>query len=155
MAKVYRRAVHERAPPNNALDSASLALADRRLVYAPLAEGPMEPDAGNSALAALADHLDRDFGVGGDYDSVDCPWNRGEVGVTRHAFDFRCVWIDWECFVAGVTELAVDRVGCLTRLTRHARYGDAFAAEELGNGLGYVGDREPSRIVRGRLTYWS
>jgi hypothetical protein len=88
MAEIHRRAVHKRATPNDALDSASLALADRRLGYAPLAEGTMEPGARNSTLAALADQLDRDLGVGGDHDPVDDARNRGEVRITPHAFDF-------------------------------------------------------------------
>jgi hypothetical protein len=92
----------------------------------------MEPDTGNPALAALADQLDRGPGVGSDYDPVDDPQNGGEVRVTPHAFDFGCVWIDWQRVVAGITQLAVDGIGCLSRVSRHARYGDALPAEELG-----------------------
>jgi hypothetical protein len=96
----------------------------------------MEPGTGNSAVAALADQLGRDLGVRGYDDPIDDPRNGGEVRVTPHAFDLRCVWIDWECFVAGVTQLAVHGVGCLSRLSRHARYGDPLATEELGNWFG-------------------
>src|SRR5512145_3304421 len=79
MAEVHGRAVHERATPDDALDAASLALADGYLGDAAFAEGPVEPDSGNAALAALANDLDRDVRMGGDDDAVDIPRNRSEV----------------------------------------------------------------------------
>jgi len=95
MAKVYRCAVHERAAPDNAMDPAGLALANRSLGDASFTEGPMEPDTPNATLVALADNFNRNFRVGGDYDSIDGPGNSNEIWVAPHAFDLRCVCVAW------------------------------------------------------------
>jgi hypothetical protein len=107
----------------------------------------MEPDTRNAAFPALAYQVDRDFGVRGHDDPVDGTRNGGEIRVTPDALDVRCVWIDRKCFVAGVTQLAVDGVRRLSRFSRHARYSDALAAEKCGNGLGYVDHPTSSCIV--------
>jgi hypothetical protein len=98
----------------------------------------MKPDTANSAFAALAHQLGCHARVGGYYDSVDRPWNGREIRVTPRAFDLRCLWIDWKGFVPGVTQFAVNGIGCLSRFSRHTRYGDALPAEECGDGFGYI-----------------
>jgi hypothetical protein len=138
MAEIHWLAVHEWATSDYALNAASLALADGCVGDAPLAKGAVEPDTFNSALSALANQLDGHVRVRGNHDPVDGSWNGAEVRVASHAFDFGGVRIDRECLVPGVAQLAVHGVGWLPRFPRHTGYGDAFAAEELGNRLRYV-----------------
>jgi hypothetical protein len=73
-----------------------------------------------------------------DHNSIDGFRNRAKVRVARHAFDFRGVRIYWKRLVPGVAQFAVDGVRWLAGFPRYASDGEALAAEEFGNRLGYV-----------------
>ena len=136
MTEIDWLAVHERATPDDAVNTASLAFADRRFGNAALPKRAVEPDPADSALGTLPNQVDGDVRVGGYNETIDGLRNGSDVWVAARTFDFRGVWIDRENLIPGVSQLAVDGVGGLPRLSRYAGHGDAPAAEKRGNGLG-------------------
>ncbi len=102
VAEVHWLAIHERAPPDNALDTPDLTFPDRCVGHTPFAKGAVEPDLVDLTFAALTHQLDRQVGVGGDHDAVNEAGNGSEVGITTCTFDHRGIWIDREYLIPGV-----------------------------------------------------
>jgi hypothetical protein len=126
MEHVDRLTEHERAATDSAEEAKSLTLADCFVGRAASAEGAVEPDATNSVCAALANQLDRHGRVGGNHDTVEGPRNGADIRITPHAFGFGGVRIHREGLAPGVPELAIDSIGRLPRIARHASDGDTL-----------------------------
>jgi hypothetical protein len=134
-------AIHERTTANDALHSASLALANRFFRDAAVAERAMEPDAVDAALPALPHDFDRDIRVGGDDDPIDRARDRADIGKAPHAFHLGRPWIDGDRLVPGVAELPEYEIGRTSAGSRDARYRDPLSLEELSDRLGNIGHR--------------
>src|SRR5262245_27885757 len=147
MPNVHGLAVHQGAAADDALDAARLALADRGLRHAARPERAVEPHAADATLTRLADDVQGLRRVGGDDDAVDRPRNRPEIRIARGPLDLGCIRVDGIHLVAATAELAVDGIGSLPAISRHARDGDASAFEEAGDRV-RVGHHLISRSQR-------
>jgi hypothetical protein len=102
MAEIDWLAVHERATPDDALNTASLALTDRRFGNTTLPKRAVKPDPVGSALGALSNEVEGDVRMGSHNNGVDRLRNGAEVRVAPYTFDFSGVRIDREHVVPGV-----------------------------------------------------
>lgn len=128
--------VHERAAPDNVVDTPGLTLPNRLLRDAALAEGTVKPDTTDTTVEALANQLDGDLGMRGNDEPVNGAWDGCEVGETPHALQLWSGGIDGKSLVTGIAELAEDGVGCCLAASGHAGNGDALAAKEISPLLG-------------------
>jgi hypothetical protein len=88
----------------------------------------MHPDPRHVGFTALVHDLFCGLGLGDDYDAVDAPGNRFEIGITAVSLERLHVRIHREGFVPGALQTAVYEIPnrMVAVVARHACDGYAF-----------------------------
>ena len=110
-----------------------------------MAKGAMKPHLPHTAFTALPYQLYRYTRVCCNYDAVDRGRNRAKIGVASCGLNLGCFRVDREHLEPAISQLTINAVSCLPRLSRYTCYCETLAAKKFSDWVGHSGHNLANR----------